>query len=236
MWRGGCNVFMAAAYALIGRREEARHAAAEAIRLWPFWTVRNFPPCARSPVGLPDPAVLAQMHHLQEGLRLAGVRDHAEEDADFGVAPDAVLHTDLVGRTPTTVPGVTTIRTPELVTLLARQKPLLLDAAIDSWGRSIPGAIGMQRAGYGAGLLGPGAGPLPQQDAGPDQRRPVGADRGLLRKLRALHRLQSGRFTGYNLALRLVALGYSQVHWYRGGFEAWQVNGLPEAALALQDW
>jgi adenylate cyclase len=30
------------------------------------------------------------------------------------------------------------------------------------------------------------------------------------------------RFSGYNLALRLVALGYTRVHWYRGGFEAWQ--------------
>ena len=46
----------------------------------------------------------------------------------------------------------------------------------------------------------------------------------------------SERFGGYNLALRLVALGYTQVYWYRGGFEAWQVNGLPEADLELQDW
>ena len=46
----------------------------------------------------------------------------------------------------------------------------------------------------------------------------------------------SERFGGYNLALRLVALGYIQVYWYRGGFEAWQVNGVPETDLVLQDW
>ena len=45
-----------------------------------------------------------------------------------------------------------------------------------------------------------------------------------------------GRFTGYNLALRLAALGYRQVYWYRGGFQAWQVNGLPEADLVLHQW
>ena len=228
MWRGGCNVFMAAAYALIGRREEARHAAAEAIRLWPFWTVRNFPPCARSPVGLPDPAVLAQMRHLQEGLRLAGVRDHAEEDADFGVAPDELLHTDLVGRTPTTVPGATTIRTPELVTLLARQKPLLLDAAIDSWGRSIPGAIGMQRAGYGASFS--------DRVQARFHRAMQDLTKGDLAAPTVVFCVNSERFSGYNLARRLVALGYTQIYWYRGGFESWQVNGLPEADLALQDW
>lgn len=46
----------------------------------------------------------------------------------------------------------------------------------------------------------------------------------------------SERFDGYNLALRLVKLGYSTVYWYRGGREAWEVAGLPETELTLQDW
>ena len=33
------------------------------------------------------------------------------------------------------------------------------------------------------------------------------------------------RFQGRNLALRLVALGYTDVYWYRGGREAWEVGG-----------
>jgi hypothetical protein len=44
------------------------------------------------------------------------------------------------------------------------------------------------------------------------------------------------RFTGYNLALRLVALRYSEVYWYRGGVEGWQVSDLPESDLVLHDW
>ena len=44
------------------------------------------------------------------------------------------------------------------------------------------------------------------------------------------------RYQGRNLALRLVALGYPNVYWYRGGREAWKVAGLPETAVNMQDW
>ena len=44
------------------------------------------------------------------------------------------------------------------------------------------------------------------------------------------------RYHGRNLALRLVALGYTEVYWYRGGREAWLAAGLPVAHVALQEW
>jgi len=34
----------------------------------------------------------------------------------------------------------------------------------------------------------------------------------------------------------LVALGYTNVYWYRGRREAWGVAGLPEMEVTLQDW
>ena len=46
----------------------------------------------------------------------------------------------------------------------------------------------------------------------------------------------SERFDGRNLALRLVALGYTNVLWYRGGREAWEAADLPETELVPQDW
>ena len=46
----------------------------------------------------------------------------------------------------------------------------------------------------------------------------------------------SERIDGRNLALRLVALGYTNVYWYRGGREAWEVAGLPETELDVQQW
>jgi hypothetical protein len=41
----------------------------------------------------------------------------------------------------------------------------------------------------------------------------------------------SERFDG-----RPVAMGYTNVYWYRGGREAWKVNGLREAELRATDW
>jgi 3-mercaptopyruvate sulfurtransferase SseA len=37
----------------------------------------------------------------------------------------------------------------------------------------------------------------------------------------------SERWAARNIALRLVALGYTNVHWYRGGKEVWEARGLP---------
>jgi PQQ-dependent catabolism-associated CXXCW motif protein len=37
-----------------------------------------------------------------------------------------------------------------------------------------------------------------------------------------------------NAAMRAKTLGYSQVHWYRGGVEAWKAAGLPLAAGAVR--
>jgi hypothetical protein len=48
--------------------------------------------------------------------------------------------------------------------------------------------------------------------------------------------INSERFAGYNLALRLVALGYTNVYWYRGGLEAWRAHQLPDAELKLHNW
>jgi adenylate cyclase len=226
-WRAQCRLCIASAHASIGRLHEAQRAVAEANRLWPLATVRNMVP-HQTPRGLPDPAFVAQMRHVQEGLRLAGLRDHADEDADLGVVADSVLHTDLIGPTPISVPGATMIRTKELVSLLSRMKPIIIDVALDSWGRSIPNAIGLQGTGHGTDF----------------------SENLQERFIRKMHDLTGGdlsapivvfcvnseRFTSYNLALRLVALGYTQVYWYRGGVEAWQVNGLPESDLVLQDW
>ena len=46
----------------------------------------------------------------------------------------------------------------------------------------------------------------------------------------------SESFDGRNLALRLAALGYRRVYWYRGGRETWEVRELPEAGVNPRDW
>ena len=96
------------------------------------------------------------------------------------------------------------------------------------WGRSIPGAVALRNVGLG--------------DSTTD------AIQSRLRlKMQALTRgdpatpivamgWNSERFDGRNLALRLTALGYTNVYWYRGGREAWEVAGLPETHIDPQDW
>jgi len=104
----------------------------------------------------------------------------------------------------------------------------VIDTVTYSWGRSIPGAARLKFAGLGGSLTDPLQDRLRSKmhelTAG-DRNRPIVAVG-----------FNSERFDGRNLALRLVALGYAQVYWYRGGREAWEVADLPETDMAMQDW
>jgi adenylate cyclase len=216
------HLFLAAAYARTGQIEAGRQALAEANRHSPYLTVRSV-----SPNYSTSPVYHAQLERFQDALRLGGERDHAEEDADFGLAPDGLLH-DVVGRTPTEVPGAITITTAELPRLLADAKPIVIDAMTNWWGPSIPGAVGLKYAGL-AGDFSDEA----QDRLRSKMRELTGSD--LNHPIVAVG-WNSERFDGRNLALRLAALGYRHVYWYRGGREAWEVNGLRETNLDVQQW
>jgi adenylate cyclase len=217
---------IAAAQARLGHLDAAHRALAEANRIWPYDTVRS-----HAPEDLSSPVYVAQVGRFQVALRLAGHRDHADEDADFGVVSDDRLHQDdyyLAGNTPTTAPGAQTICTAELSRFLAERKPIVIDSLEYFWGRSIPGAVGLMFVGWGSSVA----------DAIQDRlrRKMQELTRGDRNKAIVAVGWNCERFDGRNLALRLVALGYTQVYWYRGGREAWEVNGLPENELAATPW
>jgi TolB-like protein/Flp pilus assembly protein TadD len=221
--RASMNMRLAAAHARLGQLNEAHRAISEANRIWPYDTVRGHWPDD------PSSRVYAeQIERFQAALRLAGERDHAEEDADFGVVPDDKLHEDIAGLTPTTVAGATATHTADLERLLAEGEPIIIDPLLYSWGRSIPGAVGLERAGWGGNT----------SDAMQDRLRGKmqALTKGDLSKPIVAVGWNSERFDGRNLALRLVALGYTHVYWYRGGREAWEVNGRPETVVDVQDW
>jgi hypothetical protein len=225
--RARCYLFMASAYGHLGRTSDARHAVAMAHQFGTRATVRSLT-FVHGGKGLPDPILLMQLRHVQEGLGLAGLRDHAEEAADFGVPATGELCAGFVGQTPTSVPGATTVCTNEMADLMARQKPVLIDVAWLSRGRSIPGAVGLQGTGHGRRFS-----DERQTRFSQAMRHLTGGD--LAFPIVAFC-ANSERFTGHNLALRLIDLGYTRVHWYRGEFEVWQVNGLPDTDLELRDW
>lgn len=224
LWiRANFNIRMAAAHARLGKLDEARSDIAEANRIWPHDTVRlHWPDDPDSPV------YAAQVTKFQDALRLAGHRDHADEDADFGVPPDDTLHVELGGWTPLTMQGATTIRTPALQTLLAEEHPIVIDPLTYSWGRSIPGAVGLRNAGFGS----------PYSNSLQDRLRikMQALTAGNLSAPIVAVGFNSEHFDGHNLARRLVELGYRRVYWYRGGRESWEAAGLPESKIEAQVW
>jgi tetratricopeptide (TPR) repeat protein len=221
-WHVSLLLFQAAAYARSGDLDAAHRAVAEAVRIDPFVTVRH-----QFSYWPGSTAMRAQTRRLHEAMRLAGLRDHAEPDADFGVPSDSVLHQGLAGRTPTSVPGATAVRTADLVALL-NQKPLVIDTMLDNRRTSIAGAVGLEGSGIGGTLSDP-----VQARLGSKLQTLTGGD--LERQIVAVG-FNSEHFDGRNLALRLVALGYTHVFWYRGGSEAWDAESLPESEVDAQNW
>jgi adenylate cyclase len=213
---------LAAAYALSGRSAEAHQAAAEAERADPFATVRS------DVQWFGNEAAIMQTRRYQEWLRIAGLRDHADENADFGVTPDVQLHRVRRAYTPMTAPGTITIRTNDIESLLTRSRPIVIDTLWYALGRSLPGATGL----IGSGIEGTFS------DA--TQARLRSKIAGLTKGDSSFPIVAVGwnseRFDGYNLALRLVALGYTKVYWYRGGREAWEAADLPETQVDVQSW
>ena len=219
--RGRTHAAIAAAQALAGNSRDAHLSATGASRLWPMLTVRGY-----IAFGVTDPVFAAQVARMLDGLRLAGVRDHAEEQEDSGIVSDDILHTNYEAPTSTTVPGARTILTSDLAVLIERGVPLVLDTT--PWGRSVPGGVGLWGGGIGGSV----------SDEFQDRLRPKMQQltRGNLNMPVVAMGWNAERFQGRNLALRLVALGYTEVYWYRGGREAWEVAGLPETELSIQEW
>lgn len=47
--------------------------------------------------------------------------------------------------------------------------------------------------------------------------------------------LSPERWMSYNVSLRAINLGYTNVLWYRGGIESWKKAGLPVSAPTNND-
>jgi tetratricopeptide (TPR) repeat protein len=171
----------------------------------------------------------AQVESVQRVLKAAGNRDHLDPNADFGVAPDNGLHEYLQGKTPTIAPGVTTVDTERLAGMLENDKPTVIDTMDYSWYRSVPGAVGLQFRGNTHGTFDD----VVQKRLELKLRELTG---GNLAKPIVAMSFNVSYFDGYNLALRLRHAGYTNVYWYRGGREAWEVAGKPEDVVRPADW
>jgi adenylate cyclase len=213
----------AAAYRA-GDVDTARRLAKELNDQFPFSTWR-----ANSPDNPESETNRQQTESLQHALKAAGQRDHLNAAVDFGVTPDNVLHDNLVGKTPTTAPGVTTLSTEQLGRMLENEKPLVIDTMSLSWHRSVPAAVGLDFRGNTDGTFDDAV----QRRLEAKVRELTGGD--FQNPIVAMS-FNVSFFDAYNLALRLRHAGYAAVYWYRGGREAWEVASMPETKLNVQDW
>lgn len=212
---------LAAADALAGRLDDAHAMLASAMssdRMMDF-SVRFFL------ISIPayfDEHRQEQERRIADGLRRAGLRDHLDEQADFHIASGGYLRDKLYGPTPVSVPGGTTINTEDLVRLLA-SKPLVFATTAES--PTVPGAILVNL---------PSSGSLTDEWQAALEKLASIATNGDKQRPIVTFAWCVNRWPSRNLALRLIALGYTNVYWYRGGWEAWDAHDLPKAPLAGQ--
>jgi len=179
--------------------------------------------------------VTAQEQHAEARSKLSGVTapsTYAFEDADWGIASTENLRLEkekLHSSTPTTVPGVKTIKTAELLPLLKSvNPPIVLDTLGGSGHATLPGAYWLRGAGTGERF----------DDAIQSRLETKVAALANGAKAQSIVTLclSAECWLSYNTALRLKRMGYTNVQWYRGGVDAWKAAGLPMAPAVLEQW
>jgi len=145
---------------------------------------------------------------------------YAGEDRDWGVPPATQLRiVGYHGPTPRQIPGGRVVTTGELKALMEQEpRPYVIDVLGGGVHRTIAGAFWM---------LGSGAGDMSKDEearfakaiaafAGGDKNRPM-----------VFFCVDAECWLSYNAALRSIALGYTNVMWYRGGITSWRVAENP---------
>jgi PQQ-dependent catabolism-associated CXXCW motif protein len=165
------------------------------------------------------------------GLCLIGSTSEAEDPGPL-FDPDGYRIAEFLAPVPETCPGVTTIGTEEVQTLLAAGNAVPVDVlpapprpeGLDSGAlwlpaprRNIPGSVWLPNVGYGrlSGDL--------VEYLSHSLERIAGGDKS--RKLVVYCRADC--WMSWNLAKRLATLGYTSVYWYPEGTDGWEAADLP---------
>ncbi|TWT17557.1 sulfurtransferase [Luteimonas marina] len=172
------------------------------------------PPPPRATQARPDPS-------MQSGQPRFAPPAASGEAQDFGVAPTPQLRPSdqLGGPTPTAIPGGRVIGTQQLAQLLqgGQGKVLLLHAYAGP--EHLPGAVAVVPAAQGGSFD-----DQVQQGFGQYLQQATGGDKS---KMLVVYCGGTHCWGSYNAALRAIEMGYGNVHWYRGGIDAWRQAGFP---------
>lgn len=173
---------------------------------------------AEAPVRM-ERVVEEQLPQLtKESQARMAARTFADEDKDWGVAPTKSPRTGRMhAPTPKELPGARTITAMQLRALQDQSPaPILIDVLDGDGHRTIPGARWLREAGKAAFGRAEAEGlqfDLEKLTAG-RKSAPV-----------VFFCLSSECWLSYNAGLRAVEMGYTNVHWFRGGTEAWRRAG-----------
>lgn len=206
------------------RRQWAVAVLAAAVSTWPVYAQDSFGGGQRrAPAQGAAPKQAPAVAPNPGGATRGGVnldQMMQAERQDYGVPPTKQLHGGpMHGPTPASIPGGQVITTKGLAALVQeRQAPHVLFDVLGG-PQMLPGAVPASWAAQGGSFR-----DQVQQQFGQMLQQ---ATQGR-KDMPVVFYCQSTQcWMSYNAALRAINLGYSNVLWYRGGIEAWQMAGLP---------
>lgn len=173
----------------------------------------QMPPPAQMPGGLNPGSMNPGATGMQGNAAQAIVQ---MEMQDYGVPPQQQLQANMHGPTPTSIPGGQVVTTDRLLSMYQHgmQSGGLLVFHVLGPGPTLPmaqNAVGAAQAGDFQDQTQQQFGQYLQQVTQGNKSVPM-----------VFYCQSTQCWMSYNAALRAINMGYTQVHWYRGGIEAWQ--------------
>ncbi|MCA0871118.1 hypothetical protein LCL97_09785 [Seohaeicola saemankumensis] len=166
----------------------------------------------------PEPAPDSNQDNAQTDGPAIDPQIQAFEGRDYGVQPTAQLRSGRMhAPTPTSLPGAAVVSTQGLAEAIESGMDLVLIDVLGS-DYSLPDALmapALANSGHFRDRLQQQAGQWLQQVTGGETDMPI-----------VLYCSDPMCWLSYNATLRTVAAGYTNVYWYRGGLQAWQMAGL----------
>lgn len=168
---------------------------------------------AEKPVTLEKLSEQEVPQKVKEAAAKTAAQVFADEARDWGVAPRKQPRTDRYhAPTPTELPGAKTIRAMELRAMQSQSPaPVLIDVLGGNGHRTIRGAYWLNGAGLGTDTATERLRLDLEKLTGGRKAAPI-----------VFFCLNSECWLSYNAGLRAIELGYTNVHWFRGGTVAWE--------------
>ena len=149
---------------------------------------------------------------------------YGNELIDYRIPAQSTLQANVGSATPLDIPAGRRVTTEQVRELMAGDaNPILVDVLESAHGRTLTGAHWIPAIGRAGEFT-----DAHQVNGKTAIDSLTGGDTG-----RALifYCIGANCWESYNATLRAAAMGYTNLHWYRGGLQAWEDAGLPMQAL-----